>query len=208
MNACDAVKIQNHGRGNGWRTGRAAVGLVRRRLEGLWAAPVVLLTAIIVVSPAQAQTPNCDTGRELIPIPELGSEGKELKAVLMLSDESRSMWVRNPGPGTDSTKGRCLQQRLRYLNGWKVANWNAPDPPPPPETPPPYHGEPIPGPTLRARIGDLIQVSFRNQVDTKNFPVTLDRGDCDAATGTLPDPNDASKTIKVNVYPRNNTMPN
>lgn len=208
MNACDAVKIQNHGRGNGWRTGRAAVGLVRRRLEGVWAAPVVLLTAIIVVSPAQAQTPNCDTGRELIPIPELGSEGKELKAVLMLSDESRSMWVRNPGPGTDSTKGRCLQQRLRYLNGWKVANWNAPDPPPPPETPPPYHGEPIPGPTLRARIGDLIQVSFRNQVDTKNFPVTLDRGDCDAATGTLPDPNDASKTIKVNVYPRNNTMPN
>ena len=53
MKACDAVKMQDNGRGNGRRTGRAAVGLVSRRLEGFWAAPVVLLTAIIVVSPAQ-----------------------------------------------------------------------------------------------------------------------------------------------------------
>ncbi|MDQ3772921.1 MAG: multicopper oxidase domain-containing protein [Pseudomonadota bacterium] len=61
---------------------------------------------------------------------------------------------------------------------------------------------------MRARIGDLIQISFRNHVDTKNFPTTLDRGDCDVATGTLPDPNNASNTIKVNVYPRNDSMPN
>jgi len=58
---------------------------------------------------------------------------------------------------------------------------------------------------LRARIGDLIQVSFRNQVDTKNFPVTLDRGDCDAATGTVAQ---NGQPIKVNVYPRNNKYPN
>ncbi|MGH8584881.1 MAG: multicopper oxidase domain-containing protein [Gammaproteobacteria bacterium] len=188
--------------------GTSGGGLVSRRLEGLWAAPVVLLTAIILVSPAQAQppiTPNCDTGRDLILIPELRSDTeRKLKALLMLSDEVRSMWIRKPGPGTTSSKGRCLPQRLRYLHGWQVADWNAPDPPIEPST-----GDPVPGPTLRARIGDLIQISFRNQVDyTKNFPITLDRGDCDVATGTLPDPKDASKAIKVNVYPRNNSMPN
>jgi FtsP/CotA-like multicopper oxidase with cupredoxin domain len=201
MNEYDVVKTQGNGRGNGRRTGRAAVGLVSHRLEGLWAAPLVLLTAIIFVSPAQAQ--DCTTGRELLMIPEVTRDAtaQKLKAVLMLSDEDRSMWVRRPG----SSDGRCLRQRLRYLRGWNVTDWNAPDQLPPVS---PNLGEPIPGPTLRARIGDQIQISFRNQVDPKNFPITLDRGDCDEATGTLPDPNDKTKTIKVNVYPRNNTMPN
>ena len=201
MNECDVVKTQGNGRGNGRRTRPAAVGLVSRRLEGLWAAPVVVLTAIIVVSPAHAQLPitaqSCTTGRELLTIPEVRSEAQKLKAVLMLSDENRSMWVRGPS----TTPGRCLQQRLRYLQGWNVTDWNAADPSKPPST-----GEPIPGPTLRARIGDLIQISFRNQVDTKNFPITLDRGDCDEATGTAKD--SQGNTIKVNVYPRNNQMPN
>jgi len=214
MKTCDAVKTQDNGRGNGRPTGRAPVGLVSRRLEGLWAAPVVLLTAIIFVSPAQAQAPTpCDIGRDLLPIPELTSdkEGKELKAVLMLSDEDRNMWVRKPGPATTPTQGRCLRQRLRYLTGWKVADWNAP-----PDRPPSIQAltDPIPGPTLRARIGDLIQISFSNQVDTKNFPTSLDKGDCDVATGTLQVPVDpekpdgAKKTVNVNVYPRNNKMPN
>ena len=149
---------------------------------------------------AQAQ-PDCSTGRDLIAIPEVKSEAQKLKAVLMLGDEDRSMWVRKPG---SSTEGRCLKQRLRYLTGWKVPDWNAAHPP----SSSPPGGDAIPGPTFRARIGDLIQISFKNQVDTKNFPTTLDRGDCDVATGTLPDPNDKTKTIKVNVYPRNNSMPN
>ena len=213
MKKSDAVKRQNCGRDYGWRAGPAAVGLVSRRLEGLWAAPVVLLTAIMFVSPAQAQLPitaeSCTTGRELLTIPEVTRDAtaQKLKAVLMLSDENRSMWVRGPS----SKPGRCLQQRLRYLKGWNVTDWNAVDPPPSKEV---STGEPIPGPTLRARIGDLIQISFRNQVDTKNFPITLDRGDCDEATGTAQVPEDPAKpdgpkkTIKVNVYPRNNSMPN
>ncbi|MCA1605498.1 MAG: hypothetical protein LC775_08535 [Acidobacteria bacterium] len=94
MKACDAVNKQDNARGKGRRTARAAVSLSSRRLEGFLAASAVLVTAIIVVSPAQAQTPttpNCDIGRELLTIPELTSdkEGKELKAVLMLSDEFR-----------------------------------------------------------------------------------------------------------------------
>ncbi len=204
MKACDTVNQQDKARGSGRRTGRAAVGLASGRLEGLRAAPMVLLTAVMFVSPAQAQ--DCSVGRDLIAIPEIKSEAQKLKAMLMLSDEDRNMWVRQPGQGFTANKGRCLRQRLRYLTGWKVTDWNAPDRPAPPSEP--STGDPIPGPTFRARIGDLIQISFRNQVDTKNFPKTLDSGDCDAATGTLPDPNDETKTVKVNVYPRNNSMPN
>jgi hypothetical protein len=70
-------------------------------LEGLRAAPLVLLTAIIFVSSAQAQAPttppNCDTGRGLITIPEVTHKDQKLKAVLMLSDEDRGMRVRQPG---------------------------------------------------------------------------------------------------------------
>jgi len=214
MKECDAVKTQNHGRGTGRRTGRAAVGPV------LWAAPVVLLTAIIFVSPAQAQqpkeTPVCSTGRELITIPEVTrkADGK-LRAVLMLSDEYRSMG------GAGAGEGRCLWQHLRYFKGWDAAadppeKWPPPTSPPnPPDLKP---GEPIPGPTLRARIGDLIQISFLNQIDTKNFPTSLDLGEkgktpgCDEATGTATakDPQDPTKTItiKTEIYPRNDTMPN
>jgi hypothetical protein len=223
MKTCDVVKTQDNGRGNGRRTGRAAVGLVSRRLEGLRAAPVVLLTAIILVSPAQAQlllpAERCATGRELITIPEVKRDesGKKLKAVLMLSDEVRSMWVRKVGR-TDPNTGRCLNQRLRYFKGWDAAA----DPPatwPPPTSPPNpsdlQPGEPIPGPTLRARIGDLIQISFMNQVDTSKFPTSLDQGDlgkttlegptagCDEAVGTR------KNGAKVKVYPPpDSAMPN
>ena len=162
MKAYDAVKTQNHGRDNGRRTGPAAVGLSSRQLEGFLAASVVLLTATIVVSPAQAQAPttppNCDMNRELITIPEVTHKDGKLKAVLMLSDEDRGMWVRQPGKSFADNMGRCLKQRLRYLYGWNVTDWNAPaDPPatwPPPTSPPNpldlQPGEPIPGPTLRA----------------------------------------------------------
>ena len=118
---------------------------------------------------AQAQ-PDCATGRDSS-IPEVTRDAKaqKLKAVLMLSDEDRSMWVRKQG---SSTEGRCLKQRLRYLTGWtvpdwnKVPDWNAANPP----SSSPPGGDAIPGPTFRARIGDLIQIGFRNQVNTKNFP--------------------------------------
>jgi hypothetical protein len=81
-----------------------------------------------------------------------------------------------------------------------------------------------------ARIGDLVQISFMNQIDTKNFPTSLDQGDqgkttlpaddgetpggCDEAFGTTQvpvdpgNPDGPQKTIKVEIYPRNNKMPN
>jgi hypothetical protein len=198
MKKSDAVETQGHGRDNGRRTGQAAVALASR--QRLRAAPVALLTASVFVSPAQAQpptkAPDCSPGRDLITIPEIKHENGKLRAVLMLTDEYRGMW--------DYRGDRCMWQHLRYFKGW-----NAADPP----SSWPSNGEPIPGPTLRARIGDLIQISFLNQIDTKNFPTSLDVGErgetsgCDEANGTAKDAN-TGKPIKVNIYPRNDTMPN
>ncbi len=150
--------------------------------------------------------------RALIPIPEVKHKDGKLSAVVMLSDEYRSM-------GDPSGK-RCLWQHLRYFKGWNAEDyWKARDSAKPPPGWP-HLGEPIPGPTLRARIGDLIQITFLNQINTKNFPTSLDVGEqgktpgCDEAFGTQQVPVDPEKpdgpkkTIKVNIYPRKDTMPN
>jgi FtsP/CotA-like multicopper oxidase with cupredoxin domain len=55
---------------------------------------------------------------------------------------------------------------------------------------------PEPGPTIRAKVGDLVELTFLNQIDPLNFPGT-DTGDCDQVQGqTGP------------VYPRTDSMPN
>jgi FtsP/CotA-like multicopper oxidase with cupredoxin domain len=60
--------------------------------------------------------------------------------------------------------------------------------PPTPVTPPNQYGQPLPGPTLRARVGDLVQLTLLNQIDTGVFPYSIDRGEmspqggCDQTT--------------------------
>ena len=47
--------------------------------------------------------------------------------------------------------------------------------------------EPLPGPTLRARVGDIVQISLLNEVDAAWFGLTYDRGEqglgCDESMG-------------------------
>jgi FtsP/CotA-like multicopper oxidase with cupredoxin domain/plastocyanin len=55
---------------------------------------------------------------------------------------------------------------------------------------------PQPGPTIRAKVGDLVELTFLNLIDDLNFPGT-DTGDCDKVQG---------KTGPV--YPQTDSMPN
>jgi hypothetical protein len=61
------------------------------------------------------------------------------------------------------------------------------------------HGVPAPGPTLRARVGDRVQITLLNHVNVKNFPGTLDvaeHGDnCDQNKSVGPG------GTSVNTYP-------
>src|SRR2546423_1111155 len=138
-----------------------------------------LMTAMFVVVPAHAQTPDCKPiskpGRDLITIPEIKSQGGKLQGSVILSDEGRAI--------PENEKGDCYwQTHIRFFKGFSLTQ-----PKPWPST-----GDPIPGPTLRARVGDLIELTFLNQIDPKNFPNTLDQSPknelgCDIATAQRTD---------------------
>lgn len=100
---------------------------------------------------------------------------------------------------------------LRQLRGWDP---NQPAPPPKTDI--------GPGPTLRARLGDLVEISFLNKIDDNLFPYTfvtdspggLSDFGCDKsgvrAPTASPNPNGTPdpKAGKVNPYPSDDKYPN
>jgi FtsP/CotA-like multicopper oxidase with cupredoxin domain len=125
---------------------------------------IVVLATVFVALPAdtqQAPTPNCTPGRPLLTIPAItrtGNPGQpgRLQGTIVLSDELRSL-----AGGQAGTP--CNAPQLRSFKGL--------------DTTPPWTstGDPLPGPTLRARVGDLVELTFLNQVDVRKFPNTLDQ---------------------------------
>lgn len=108
-------------------------------------------------------------GSPMLWMPELVSENGKLKGTIRVaSDVERRV-------GTDK---ECANQWVRYFEGV-----NARQPPIPPGAgpvvapPPEKFIDPIPGPTLRARLGDIVQLTLLNQVDTTNFGASFDRGE-------------------------------
>ena len=108
-------------------------------------------------------------------MPEIKSENGRLKALLVLGDnDKRVLWDSGSTP-------RCATQFMRFFHGRSLLKSG-------PEDPLFSKSDPIPGPTLRARVGDLIEVQFENLINTQHFINSLDRGDggCDitfAGTG-------------------------
>jgi FtsP/CotA-like multicopper oxidase with cupredoxin domain len=104
---------------------------------------------------------TCLPGRDLLTIPEIRSENGRLRAEIAITSGKRTLW----GSAGDT---RCVPQDLRYFTGRNLLK-------PEPENPMYASGEPIPGPTLRARVGDLIEIKFLNKVDTQAFANSLDQ---------------------------------
>ena len=121
---------------------------------------------------AQATRPtntiDCETiaGKELQPIPEIVSDKGVLRGTLYTVSEMQRL----PAPGATASSPDCVPQWVRAYRKEAPKNWNpsAQD----------IH-DPLPGPTLRARVGDLIQLSFFNVIDANKFP-GVDDGKCDA----------------------------
>jgi FtsP/CotA-like multicopper oxidase with cupredoxin domain len=136
----------------------------------------ILLGLLIAASPwliprAAAQS-ACEPGRDLLTIPEIKSKNGVLKAEIKLTSGKRTLW----GLLGDN---RCASQDLRYFTGRDLS-----DPPKPGAEDPFAKGEPIPGPTLRAKVGDLIEIKFLNQVDTQAFANSLDQSTSNATNTT------------------------
>jgi FtsP/CotA-like multicopper oxidase with cupredoxin domain len=134
----------------------------------------------------------CPPGQPLQTIMEITSSKttKTLQAVLKVLDEHRTYLA----PASSGAAGQCAPNsgQMRYISGYDPTN--------PGKVWPTTKGVPSPAPTLRARVGDRVQITLLNHVDVKNFPGTLDV----AETGTSAC--DQNKSVgpggtSVNTYP-------
>ena len=124
----------------------------------------------------------CPAPEPLHEIMEIKSSGKTLRAVLKILDEEKTYH--------DTA---CMKQtgRMRYFSGYDEIN--------PDNVWPTTKGFPTPGPTLRARVGDTVQVTLLNHVNVNSkFPLSLDVADkgqaCDRNVSVGPDG-------AINTYP-------
>ena len=137
-----------------------------------WLAALPLATALVSLQSIAAQAGPClPTSQPLLKIPEIVSKGGVLSGTLVLTDEQRRLIFRSPGskPGTPGSTVDCQPQRVRAFIGLEAQ----------PKVPPSPGGiiDPYPGPTLRARLGDVVKLTFLNQVDANRFPYSIDQGE-------------------------------
>jgi FtsP/CotA-like multicopper oxidase with cupredoxin domain len=154
-----------------------------------------LALALLVTLPAAAQWIDClPEGQNLPVIPEIVAKDGTLRGTLLLTDEQQRMTFRAvPGnPPNDTNRTVCAPQYVRVFRGIDAY-------PAPPAQKGDYP-DPLPGPTFRARVGDIIQITFLNQINPANFGNSIDRGEL--ATGSGCD--------ETSVYPANigDTYPN
>lgn len=137
---------------------------------------------------AQAVPAACQTGQPLQQIMEItrAESTKTVQAVIRVLNENKRYLA--PGKSCDSGQ-------MRYLSGYDKTKptriW--------PNSYPGLMGGPAPGPTLRARVGDTVQITLLNQVRVSDFANTLDvaetGGTCDVAKSVGP------SGVAVNTYP-------
>jgi FtsP/CotA-like multicopper oxidase with cupredoxin domain len=146
---------------------------------------------------AEAQ-PACTVpvGQTLVEIGKIekpqGSTGQLVRGVIKILNEKKSYLRAAQSGGTV-----CESGQMRYFagllpNGQQV--WPLPA----------QKGLPAPGPTIRARVGDLVEITLMNQVDVNSFARSIDAGTalpldqgngCDQVTSTGPG------GVSVNSYP-------
>ena len=178
------------------------------------AALAVMAFAIFLALPARTQAqefvPCPPEQQTLLTVPELASQNGVLRGTVMLSDEKEAIPFRVPPqsrPGDPGTEVKCQPQYVRILRGVNAS----PTPPPPSPGAVP---NPMPGPTLRARVGDLIQITFINSIYPNHFGRSIDNGEtgigCDSPIppgDTFPDCFHGSSTGNIH-YHGTHTNPN
>lgn len=184
-------------------TGEWSSGSPRGPLSHAWLRAGVLAVALVMlqVLPARGQaptptpTPNpCPTamlGQELLAVPEIAAVGGKLRGTMVLGDEQEWMAFRIPATApSDASRNQCFPQYVRTFREYGAKPNLAPAP----------YGQfaktpialPRPGPTLRARVGQLVQLTFLNQINASDFGNSIDRGEsgvgggCDESTAGYP----------------------
>lgn len=141
------------------------------------------LSALPLAHAEQGYVKCPEQGQPLLDIPEIARDPAKnrLRGDITVTDQARLLWF-------NSSSGEyCASQYMRYFDNGKTS------------TTPSGLPEPLPGPTLRARVGDTVELTFLNQINPMDFPSqTMDRDEqgkgCD----------------ETSVYPKNtgDTSPN
>jgi FtsP/CotA-like multicopper oxidase with cupredoxin domain len=130
------------------------------------------ITAALVAQalPGAAQTPPpCLVPAYANPATEIVSNGGVLRGTVNLTEQ----FIALPQPRDTNCTPRPSQM-VRIFQGYQ----GLVDPPMPPPNQPPVLKPVAPGPTLRAKLGDIVQLSFINQVNQNNFDRNLDIDAC------------------------------
>jgi FtsP/CotA-like multicopper oxidase with cupredoxin domain len=160
-----------------WRLGSAAV-----------VAGVMLQMGPAAAQSQQPPAPYiacADDNQPLIRVPEIVSDQGKLRGTVVLKNGPQRLYLGNNSP--DGKTKWCLEQNVRqFTGGTVVPNYPGVSP----VTPPPGGiADPVPGPTLRARIGDIVQLTFLNQIVVGPFWQSIDRGEkgegCDQNTSAF-----------------------
>src|SRR5260370_6523607 len=111
------------------------------------------------IRPAMAQYVTCPAVIDLTTtrLPEIGSSGGRLKGTVALTDAQRAVTISKTTPNGPQTK--CLPQLQRFFSNVEnqgPIDMNKVTPP-------------IPGPTLRASLGDVVELTFLNQIDPLDY---------------------------------------
>jgi FtsP/CotA-like multicopper oxidase with cupredoxin domain len=150
-------------------------------------AVAVAAAALIALTPsAQAQGVVCPPiSQPLVKIPEIVSDKGVLRGTVMLQDVQLRMLFRIPQlnrkpvhPGDPGAIYQCLGQTVRGFRGL-----DAVPPVPPGPFADPNYPDPVPGPTLRGRIGDIVELTLVNQLDANRFGATHDDAPIGGAQG-------------------------
>jgi FtsP/CotA-like multicopper oxidase with cupredoxin domain len=178
-----ARKVENH---LATRTaGPASQAAPRRTPCRVWIVGAGIALAALLPYPATAQEGCPAVGPQFTPVNEINSRDGKLQAVIKVVSGNRNV------PG--STK----PLKLRYFEGYNVVN---------PTQRWPVSSNAGPGPTLRSEIGDVVEITLLNQVNTGQFGGTLDSGErgvgCDQVT------NASSNPVDKNWYPADDAFPN
>jgi len=156
-----------------------------------------LLPEFAAESEAAQATGCASAGQTFIPITEITSSTstKTLQAVLKVLNEKKSYWAASLQSGQGPV---CNSGQMRFFSGYNPTN--------PAQKWPTTSGVPTPGPTLRARVGDTVQITLLNQVDVSAFGNTIDVAEqgqgCDTATSVGPGGSG------LNTYPGNPSFEN
>jgi FtsP/CotA-like multicopper oxidase with cupredoxin domain len=154
----------------------------RRRL-----AAAAIALGLLVPSGLAAQN-ACTASPALVDVGQIASQNGKLQAVMMVKNENRTI------------PGQSQPTMLRYFAGYNPAD--------PSQKWPLTAGATSPGPTLRAEVGDVVNISLFDQVKVEDFANTLDAGETGRNNGCDQTTKVTSTYTDTNFYPADDKFPN